>query len=161
MIIGRRDEPDIEMRSDAPPATVVLLTDGRIEDAGFVALQKFDVERIQVISVGKRGDNVGVLTMSARRHYERPEMLEVAATVANFGDTKATVDVALYVAGRNVDIKSIELGPGEQTDAGGAPGEATPPSGRDRGGPESTGVGGVRRHRVCRRRPGRGRAADR
>ncbi len=109
MIIGRKDQPDIEMRSDAPPATVVLFTDGRIEDADRVSLQKFDVNNIQVINVGRRSDNVGIVSMSARRHYERPEILEVAATVENFGPEPVTVDTVLYVGGRNVDIQTLQL----------------------------------------------------
>jgi len=112
MIIGRSGEPDVEIRSDAPPATVKLFTDGRIQDADLVALQKFDVERIRVTTVGSRSDNVGIIAMDARRHYERPQFLEVTATVRNFGMQEVSLDAAVYVDERLLDIKSITLAPG-------------------------------------------------
>ncbi len=76
MIIGRAGEPDVELRSDQPPATVLLFTDGRIQDAELVALQKFDIERIRVNTVGSRSDNVGIVAMDASRHFERPQFLD-------------------------------------------------------------------------------------
>ena len=97
------------MRADAPPATVVLFTVGRSEDADRVALQKFDVERIRVVNVGERRDNIGILTMDARRDYERPEMLQVAATIRNFGPQSTSVDAVLYVDGTHVDIQTVRL----------------------------------------------------
>jgi len=112
MIIARTGEADLELRSNAPPATVTLFTDGRIQDADKVALQKFDVKRIRVVTVGSRGDNVGIVAMNARRHYERPQFLEVTATVRNFGMRKVNVDATVYVDERLVDVKSIELEPG-------------------------------------------------
>ena len=72
--------------SVAPPATVFIFTDGRVEDADKVTLQKFDVDNIHVTSVGKRADNVGIIAMSARRNYETPEILEVSTTIPQWRD---------------------------------------------------------------------------
>jgi len=117
MVIGRKDQPDIEIKSLAPPATVVLFTDGRIEDADRVSLQKFDVDKMRVINVGVRADNIGIVSMDARRHYERPEILEVAATVRNFGPDPVAVDAVLYVGGRNVDVQTVRLAGTAEPDA--------------------------------------------
>ncbi|MBI4717550.1 MAG: VWA domain-containing protein [Planctomycetes bacterium] len=93
----------------AAPATVFLFTDGRIEDVTRVSLQAFDASRIRVTRLGERSDNVGIVAMDARRNPERPELLEVAATIENFSGQPRTIDAALYVAGRNVDIQSVTL----------------------------------------------------
>ncbi len=125
MVIGREDEGDIELSGGAPPASIALFTDGRIEDADRVALKKFDVDKISVVRVGQREDNVGILAMDARRNYERPEFLEVAATVRNFGPAPVSVDATLYVDNTNVDIQTITLGasPRDNDEAGAPPAE--------------------------------------
>ena len=100
---------DLAPESTAPPAQVFLFSDGRIEDADKVALQRFKIESIQLSVVGERGDNVGIVAMDARRNYEVPELLEVAATVQNFGDKPVSFDVTLYIDSRNVDIQTVQL----------------------------------------------------
>jgi hypothetical protein len=127
MVIGRADEPDIEIKSQARPATVVLFTDGRIEDADRVALQKFDINNMRVINVGERADNIGIISMNARRHYEQPEMLEVAATVRNFGPAPVVVDAVLYVGGQNVDVQTVRIGGAGRRSDEEAGKEAEPP----------------------------------
>jgi hypothetical protein len=114
LIIGG-DKPgsDIAPESAAPNASVFLFTDGRIEDARRVAPQKLDVAKMQVTRIGTRGDNVGITSMDARRDYERPEMLQVTATVQNFGPNPVNVDAVLYVDGRNVDVQSLPLDPAD------------------------------------------------
>jgi len=109
IIGGEETGADVAPESSAPPATVFLITDGRIEDAEQVALQKFDKERIHVANVGQRVDNVGIVAMDARRNYERPEILEVAATVENFGPDPVTVDAVLYVDGDSLDVQTVAL----------------------------------------------------
>lgn len=106
---GDQAGADVAPESPAPPASVFLFTDGRIEDADRVALQKFDVEKIQVANIGRRADNVGIIAMEARRNYERPDMLEVAATVENFGATAVSVDAVLRAAGELVDVKTVTI----------------------------------------------------
>lgn len=111
---------DIAPESAAPPAGVFLFTDGRIEDADRVALQRFDVDSFQMVPVGSRGDNVGIVAMDARRNYEQPEVLEVSATIENFGPEPVTLDAVLYVDDRNVDVQTVRLeapdvpGPGSE-----------------------------------------------
>jgi len=110
MVIGGV-EAGSDIASDAPasPATVFLFTDGRIEDSHLVALQEFQTNKLTVTSIGQRGDNVGILAMEAGRNHERPEILEVAARVRNFGPAPVTVDAVLYVDGRNVDVQTLQM----------------------------------------------------
>ena len=110
LIIGGEDfGGDVAPESSAPPATVFLFTDGRIEDADRVTIQKFDVAHMQVVNVGKRTDNVGIVSMNARRRYEQPEILEVTAAIQNFGTQSVSLDAVLYVDGRTVDIQTVTL----------------------------------------------------
>jgi len=137
MIIGRQGEPDVEIRSNAPPAAVTLFTDGRIQDADHVALEKFNLDKIHVVTIGTRADNVGIVAMAARRHYERPQFLEVTASVRNFGPKPVKLDAALYVENNLVDIQTLELAAGPAPDGdkkssvGEAPAVPTAPDGSE------------------------------
>lgn len=112
---GNEPGADVAPISTASPASVFVFTDGRIEDADKVALQRFDIERISVVRVGERRDNVGIIAMDARRNFERPQILEVTATVENFGDQPQTIDAVLYVDGENTDVQTLTLGPSRST----------------------------------------------
>ncbi len=110
IIIGTEEAgSEIAPQSPAPTATVFVFTDGRIEDADKVTLQRLELEKIRLIPVGARGDNVGIIAMGARRNYQNPQVLEVAATVRNFGSQPVSFDAVLYVGGESVDIKTVEL----------------------------------------------------
>jgi len=97
IIGGAQAGTDVAPTSAAPPATAVLFTDGRIEDAAELTMQRLDAEKVEVVSIGQRGDNVGVIAMAARRNYERPEAMEVFATVRNFGPEPVSFDAVLRV----------------------------------------------------------------
>ena len=113
IIGGEEGGADRAPESSAPPASMFIFTDGRVADAAKVSLQRSDGANIRVIRVGARGDNVGIIAMDARRNYERPTMLEVAATVQNFQSTAVSVDAVLYVGGQNVDVQTMTLAPAE------------------------------------------------
>ena len=100
---------EIAPESPAPPASVFLFTDGRIADTDAVALQRLKVDAIHMTTIGSRSDNVGITAMSARRTYERPELLEVVATVRNFGREPVVFDAVLYVDGVSADVQSVRL----------------------------------------------------
>lgn len=117
VIAGEKPGSDIAPVSAAPPATVFLFTDGRIEDADKVAVQTLDVSKIRVFNVGQRTDNVGIVAMDARRNYEYPEFLEITAVVQNFGTEAVSFDAMLYVAGKNVDVQTLRLDGAPSADA--------------------------------------------
>lgn len=97
---------------EAPPTTVFVFTDGRIADTEHVSLREFDIGKLIVSSIGARSDNAGILALEARRNYETPEMLQVAATVRNFSPEPMTFDAVLYIDGTTVDVQSVVLQPG-------------------------------------------------
>ncbi len=109
---GGTDRPPEPMVS---PATVFIFSDGRVEDADAVALQKFEVSRVNLVALGERRDNVGIIAMDARRHYEQPQWLEVAAVVQNFGPEPRTLDAVLYVAGQHAGVQTVTLAAGSAT----------------------------------------------
>lgn len=109
IIGGETFGSDIAPESSAPPASVFLFSDGNIEDAEKIALQKFDADRIHITSIGSRSDNAGIIAMEARRNYDTPEILEVTAAVQNFGEETVTMDATLYVDGNNVDVQTLTL----------------------------------------------------
>ncbi len=114
IIIGG-DQPgtDIAPESAAPDASVFLFTDGRLEDSASIAPQKLDMAKMQVTRIGARTDNVGIVSMDARRDYENPQFLEVTAAVQNFGPNPIEVDATLYIEGRIVDVQSLRLDPAD------------------------------------------------
>ena len=66
IIIGSSEAgSDSAPKSTAPEASVFLFTDGRIEGADTVALQRFKTELIRMTLIGERGDNVGIIAMDA------------------------------------------------------------------------------------------------
>jgi hypothetical protein len=109
---------DTEPRKEAgpPPATVYLFTDGRIGDADRVALQRFKADELIVTKVGERDDNVGILSLDARRNYDRPEQIAVSATLRNFGSKPQSCDAVLYIEGDLVDVQTVQLAPGRSAD---------------------------------------------
>lgn len=132
IIGGTESGTDIPPERMESPATVFLFTDGRVEDAGDVTLQQFDLSKLRVTNVAERQDNVGIMSMNARRNYESPQILEVAASVKNFGPKSVTVDADLYIDGQNVDVKSLQLESARTVDGSVGVGESTADEGMDR-----------------------------
>ena len=93
-----------------PAAQAVLFSDGRIDDASQLALQRMSLQIVRDIAVNN--DNVGIVTLTANRYYERPELLTVFSTVQNFGPAEVSLDVELFIAGEPRDVQSITLAPG-------------------------------------------------
>jgi len=77
-------------------AHFMLLTDGRLPDAGDVVVQRGEME---VVRIGSATENVGIVDLDVRRNYEKPEQVSVLARVRNFGSQTVTRDISLYVAG--------------------------------------------------------------
>ena len=118
LIIGGNEAgSDVAPTSAAPPATAVIFSDGRIAEAEKLSVQRLDAEKIEIVTIGRRTDNVGIISMGARRNYERPEILQVFATVRNFGDTRAEFDAVLRIRdedglSQRIDTQHVVLEPG-------------------------------------------------
>ncbi|MEE9295439.1 MAG: BatA and WFA domain-containing protein [Phycisphaerae bacterium] len=132
IIGGATTGADVAPESPAPAASVILLSDGGVEDARELSPQRLDISKMEVVRIGRRSDNVGIVSMDAQRNYERPEVLQVFANVRNFGDQPMTFDASLFINGEHVDVQTIELAPGVAGPAEGAPdqsAEASAPPG--------------------------------
>ncbi|MCB9867926.1 MAG: VWA domain-containing protein [Phycisphaerales bacterium] len=114
VIAGDTPNADPTFTSPTTAARVVLLTDGNISDAAQLTVKRLPTDNMQVVSIGERSDNVAILSMDARRNYERPAMLEVFAMVRNFGSQSVSLDANLYINDENVDVQTMVLAPGRR-----------------------------------------------
>jgi hypothetical protein len=115
LVIDRSEEGGGVLAPDLTSAAgVVLITDGRVQDADQVVSQRFRTENMEIINVARRTDNVGIVAMEARRHYERPGQVEVFAEVRNFGEGPVrNLDVMLYLEGTLESVQTLsQLEPG-------------------------------------------------
>jgi len=94
--------------TDAPRADFLLFTDGRLADVGDVTVRH---GRLHVVAVGATDDNVGIVAIDARRHYERPEHVMVLGRVRNFSSADVETDVSLWVNGALESVQSLTLAP--------------------------------------------------
>ena len=115
VIIGSSDGTDVAIGGSAPEARAVLFSDGRIEDADSLAVRRLNME---LVGIGRSGENVGITSLQVKRRYDRPELLNVFARVHNFGAKPVTTGAELYIEGELVDIKTVQLQPGVAPQAG-------------------------------------------
>ncbi|MCH8854611.1 MAG: BatA and WFA domain-containing protein, partial [Planctomycetes bacterium] len=78
-----------------PPAQAVLFSDGRIADAVDLTLQRMSMKIVRDIAVSS--DNVGIVSLTASRNYQRPEILSVVAGIQNFGPSGVEFDVQVFI----------------------------------------------------------------
>lgn len=109
IIAGEGTGAEKAPESAAPPASVYIYTDGRIRDAGQFVVERLKTEKIEVYALGQRRDNVAILSMDTRRQYERPDVLQVFASVRNFGPDPVDIDAALYINDRFIDNQPVHL----------------------------------------------------
>ena len=93
-----------------------------------------------MVKIGQRSDNVGIVTMNAMRNYERPEFLQVFASIRNFSDQPMTVDATLYFDGEHMDVQTVDLAPGIAPSSEDEPNEPT-----DEDSVAPPGIDGIRR----------------
>jgi VWA domain-containing protein len=100
-----------------PRPTVVLVSDGGFtDDARRLAPVDPDGRALDVryAPVGRRADNVGILSLAARRIPADPGAVETALVVQSFRPTAATVGVEISSGGTLVDKIELTLAPGER-----------------------------------------------
>jgi hypothetical protein len=100
-----------------PRPTVVLLSDGGFsEDARRAAPTDPDGRPLDLryAPVGRRGNNVGILSLAARRVPADPGAVETALIVQSFRSTAGTVGIEIESGGAIVDKVELILGPGER-----------------------------------------------
>jgi hypothetical protein len=116
---------------DRPNPLVVIVSDGAFPEAqlGLVSwdekkaapvadknLAAIDLSKMDVryLSVGRRSDNVGIVAFNVRRYIANKAAYEVYIEVQNFGQEPAHRQLALYNGDTAVDIKKIDLAPGQR-----------------------------------------------
>lgn len=92
--------------SAAPPARLVLISDGGMSDLDDTVLRSGTME---IIRVGEARDNVGITRMRSQRNYERPSELSVFVEIENFGPEAVTTDISLFVDDRREEVETLTL----------------------------------------------------
>ncbi|HUQ01470.1 MAG TPA: BatA and WFA domain-containing protein [Kofleriaceae bacterium] len=82
-----------------------------IKDLAAVDLGGIDV---RYLGVGSRSENVGIVAFNVRRYIDNKAAYEVFIEVQNFGTKKARRQLALYNGESAIEVKSIELTPGQR-----------------------------------------------
>ncbi len=90
------------------PAQLVLFSDGRIGDLNAIVIAS---DELVFHRIGESQENIAITAMRARRSYERPEQVEVFASVANYGTASATRDVQLAINGDVHAVRSVTVPP--------------------------------------------------
>src|SRR4051812_28725216 len=86
--------PD-QLRPNADPPDVFVYSDGRVLDANELSIKgKVTYEKIGTDQAG----NIAVVSLSAKRNYERPTEVQVFARLADYGPEPVTADVELWVS---------------------------------------------------------------
>ena len=95
--------------SDArEPAKLILFSDGQIRDLDQIVLGS---DELTFHRIGESQRNVAVTAMQARRSYEKPEEVNVFATLANYGPDVASCDVQLSINNDVYAVKSVKVPP--------------------------------------------------
>lgn len=88
------------------PSTLVLVTDGKIQNLADITLRSGTVK---MLPVAEATDNVAVTALRTERNYEQPELLSVFLTVENFGPEPVQTDVSLYINDVLAAVREVSL----------------------------------------------------
>ncbi len=100
-----------------PRPTVVLVSDGGFTDDARRAAPADPDGRpldLRYLPVGRRADNVGILSFAARRNPADPGTALTALTVQSFRPAPSRVGVEIWSGGRLIDKIDLPLGAGER-----------------------------------------------
>ena len=98
----------IEDGSAVTPPDVFVYSDGRAADAGELSLRG----TVRYEPIGKAtSKNVGIVSLSARRNYERPTEVQVFARLISSGPEPVTTDLQLTVDGAVQKVARVTLVP--------------------------------------------------
>ncbi|MEM9789733.1 MAG: VWA domain-containing protein, partial [Planctomycetota bacterium] len=104
---------------------VHVISDGGVRatetEASAAVLPDAQVQFVQVVDDGTVIDNVGIVGFSARRDFDKPQIVQAFARVANYGPEQVETTAELRVAGNLMRVEPITLppasaaGPGERS----------------------------------------------
>jgi hypothetical protein len=108
-----RFNPKAGEGTDEEPASVVLFSDGRVEDLPSVFLDGVDVSFIPIgADGGPRASgptNIGFSAIQARRDQLNPSAVQVFAELVNSGPEPISVNVTLSIDGEPAQVTSVEV----------------------------------------------------
>jgi hypothetical protein len=94
--------------SSQTPAKLLLFSDGQIADIDQISISS---DELTFYSIGQSSENIAITALRARRSYENPELVDIFATVANFGDQPVSSDVQLGLNGNVQTVKTVTIPP--------------------------------------------------
>ncbi len=103
-------KPDVKAAKDPKDPKAAASAFGA-KNLAVVDLSKIDV---RYLPVGRRSDNVGIIAFNVRRYIANKAAYEVYIEVQNFGTEPAHRQLALYNGDTAVDLKRIDLAPGQR-----------------------------------------------
>ncbi|MEZ6193450.1 MAG: BatA and WFA domain-containing protein [Phycisphaerales bacterium] len=121
---------------DSEGLVVYIISDGRVrEDGRGLSLAGATLKYIPIGGgpAGNAGaadpDNVGIVSFSARRDFDKPEIVQVFARVANYGSEPVKANLSLSLDGKVTRVQPVSLGAAPAVVATGPDAPATPTSG--------------------------------
>jgi hypothetical protein len=84
-----------QLRANVEPPDVFVYSDGRVLDNADLSI-KGNVTYEKIGS--EKSGNIAIVTMSAKRNYEKPTEVEIFARLANYGPNPVKTDVELWVS---------------------------------------------------------------
>ncbi len=110
-------------QDDTEGLVVYIISDGRVRDDGRVLSLAGATLKYIPIGGGPAGnagaadpDNVGIVSFSARRDFDKPEIVQIFAKVANYGNKQVKTNLTLSLDGNPTRVQPITLGPAPQVD---------------------------------------------
>jgi len=95
---------DIGLSTQVTMSQYIVFTDGRLPDTKDIVVQRGSLE---IIRIGQQMENVGIVDLDVRRHYEEPLKLSILARLRNFGSEPASRDVSLYLDGELKGVRTV------------------------------------------------------
>ena len=98
---------------------VYVISDGRVRSGGqAMSLAGAELRYIPIGSLGGSpgaadADNVGIVSFSARRDFDKPEIVQVFARIANYGVEKVRTNLTLRLNGRVTRVQPVTLEPAD------------------------------------------------
>jgi len=99
-----------EIRDTAMPAKVFILSDGKFDDVRDFSLGNLEPVFVPIGTAAAA--NVGILTLSTRRHEIRSDQLQAFARLENFGPSDVSVGLELLLDGRMIDADRMSIAAG-------------------------------------------------
>jgi hypothetical protein len=97
----------------APPAPPAAAAPGGWRSKNLAAVDLSGID-VRYLPVGHRSDNVGIIAFNVRRYIANQAAYEVYIEVQNFGQEPAHRQLTLYNGDTAVDVKRLDLAPGER-----------------------------------------------